>query len=145
MASKSIHLTEAAEATEALAKRFSRDFINQKIFLFGDLGVGKTTFLRGLAAGLRIKTKIKSPTFVGENLHQIDSKHAFLHMDLYRNESIDIETIHHLQEVFANPNLTVAIEWSEKLPRKLLPDSRVEIYFQDLGEEKRKITFAVFP
>lgn len=141
---KSIHLTDSSEATEALGKRYASQFLNQKIFLFGDLGAGKTTFLRGFAKGLRIKSKIKSPTFVGEHLHIIDAKNIFLHLDFYRAEKLPLETIARLQEMFVSPNTTVAIEWSEKLPRKLLPKKRVEIHFQDLGAEKRKITFATF-
>jgi tRNA threonylcarbamoyladenosine biosynthesis protein TsaE len=142
---KSIHLTDSSEATEALGKRYASQFLNQKIFLFGDLGVGKTTFLRGFAKGLRIKSKIKSPTFVGEHLHIIDSRHSFLHLDFYRAEKLPLETIARLQEMFAVKNTTVAIEWSEKLPRKMLPKKRVEIHFQDCGGEKREITFVVFP
>ena len=142
---KSIHPTDSSEATELLGKRYASQFINQKIFLFGDLGVGKTTFLRGFAKGLRIKSKIKSPTFVGEHLHIIDSKHSFLHLDFYRAEKLPLETIARLQEMFAAKNTTVAIEWSEKLPSALLPKERVEIHFQDCGGDKREIIFAVFP
>lgn len=144
MASESIHLTDSAEATEALGILFAGQFFNQKIFLFGDLGVGKTTFLRGFARGLGVKSKIKSPTFVGEHLHTIDSRRSFLHLDFYRAEELSPATMARLDEMFVAPDITVAIEWSEKLPRKLLPKERVEIYFRDLGGERRTITFAVF-
>jgi tRNA threonylcarbamoyladenosine biosynthesis protein TsaE len=142
---KSIHITDSTEATEALGRLSASQFLNQKIFLFGDLGVGKTTFLRGLASGFKIKTKIKSPTFVGEHLHAIDSKHVFLHLDFYRAESLPAEVVARLHEMFTAKNTTVAIEWSEKLPHSLLPKERIEIYFQDCGGEKREITFVVFP
>jgi len=105
--------------------------------------VGKTTFLRGLARGLEIKSKIKSPTFVGEHIHKILKDGKLIHLDLYRAESLEIEKIERLQELFASAE-TVVVEWSERLPKKMLPRKRVELRFRELQNEIRRITLAKF-
>ena len=140
---KSIHKTASSEETEVFGESLAGKFRGQKIFLFGDLGVGKTTFLRGLARGFKIKTKIKSPTFVGEHEHSISKNEKLIHLDLYRSEILLLEKIERLRELFES-SATVVIEWSEKLPRKFLPKKRVEIKFRELKNGVRKITFAKF-
>ncbi|MCK4518445.1 tRNA (adenosine(37)-N6)-threonylcarbamoyltransferase complex ATPase subunit type 1 TsaE, partial [Candidatus Babeliales bacterium] len=68
---KSIHKTTSSTQTEAFGEKIAKRLKGKKVFLFGDLGVGKTTFLCGLARGLGVFSKIKSPTFVGEHIHKI--------------------------------------------------------------------------
>ena len=143
MSSKSTFRSHDAAETEAFGEKLASKFLGQKIFLFGDLGVGKTTFLRGLARGLKISSKIKSPTFVGEHLHQISGKGDLIHLDLYRAESLEIEKIERLQELF-NSQDTVVVEWSERLPKKMLPRKRVELRFREFQNEVRRITLAKF-
>ena len=128
---------------ETLGESLAADLRGRKIFLFGDLGVGKTTFLRGLARGLGIRSKIKSPTFVGEHIHKISSLENLVHLDLYRAESLEVEKIERLQELFDSKD-TVAIEWSERLPKKFLPQKRIELMFRELKSGKREIKFAKF-
>lgn len=128
---------------EAFGGSLAAEFQGQKIFLFGELGVGKTTFLRGLARGLKIKSKIKSPTFVGEHIHKISTGKKLVHLDLYRAESLELEKLERLQELFTSQD-TVVVEWSERLPKKLLPQKRVELRFSELKNGIRKITCARF-
>ena len=135
--------TSSGEETELLGRKLAKTLLNKKIFLFGDLGVGKTTFLRGLAKALGVKSKIKSPTFVGEHIHKISDGQNFLHLDLYRKESLDVESKERLQEIFLDKSLTVAVEWSERLPRRLLPEKRIKIKFRELKNEARKIEVLV--
>ncbi|MFA6457777.1 MAG: tRNA (adenosine(37)-N6)-threonylcarbamoyltransferase complex ATPase subunit type 1 TsaE [Patescibacteria group bacterium] len=135
---KSIYQTSDAEATEALGESLAPELRGQKVFLFGDLGLGKTTLLRGLARGLGLKSKIKSPTFVGEHVHQISTDEKLIHLDLYRAESLEVEKVERLQELFASRD-TVVVEWSERLPKKLLPKKRIELRFSELKSGERKI------
>ena len=128
---------------EALGAALAPKLRGRKILLFGDLGVGKTTFLRGLARGLKIKSKIKSPTFVGEHIHEISPTEKLIHIDLYHAEKLSLEKIERLHELFTSKN-TVAIEWSERLPKKFLPKKRVELRFSELKNGERKITIAKF-
>ena len=135
---KSIFRTVSPEQTEQLGKRLAKGFLGKKIFLFGDLGVGKTTFLRGLACGLGISSKIKSPTFVGEHIHEIPKNENLIHLDLYRAESLEVEKEERLRELFSGSE-TVVVEWSERLPKKLLPRQRVELRFRELRSGERRI------
>jgi tRNA threonylcarbamoyladenosine biosynthesis protein TsaE len=143
MPPKSSFRSNDTAETEVFGEKLASKLLDKKIFLFGDLGVGKTTFLRGLARGLRIKSKIKSPTFVGEHLHRVSSKGDLIHLDLYRTESLEVEKIERLQELFSSDD-TVVVEWSERLPKKLLPKRRVELRFRELKSGERRITLAKF-
>ena len=137
--SKSIFRTDSAKVTEALAGELALQLKGKKLFLFGDLGIGKTTFLRGLAKGLKIKSRIKSPTFVGEHVHKISKQENFMHIDLYRADKISNEMAERLKEAFNNKNITLAAEWSERLPKNFLPKKRAEIKFTELKSGTRKI------
>lgn len=168
---KSNHSTFSAEETESLGAQLAGRLKNQNILLFGDLGLGKTTFLRGLAKGLGIKAKIKSPTFVCEKIYPLPARHhsctgrnidtvkkvgnlrqiqnnkekeVFIHLDLYRTEKLGEDLIGRLIELFSGEYATIAVEWSEHLPKKLLPKKRVEIRFAELKHDKRKITLQAF-
>jgi len=140
---KSTFKTTEASATEQLGKRLALQIRGQKVFLFGDLGIGKTTFLRGLACGLKISSKIKSPTFVGEHIHKISKNENLVHLDLYRDESLGIEKIERLQELFTSFE-TVVVEWSERLSKKLLPRKRVEVEFSESKSGERRINFVEY-
>jgi len=122
------------------------------IALHGDLGSGKTTFVQGLARGLGIKRRIISPTFIIMRTYKIKFKiqnskfkivvqnsKFFYHIDLYRTENeSDIEGLG-IKEIINDSQNIVAIEWPEKMGN-LLPKDRVDIYFENLGDNKRKIT-----
>lgn len=140
---KSIYKTVSSTQTETFGEKIAKQLKGKKVFLFGDLGVGKTTFLRGLAKGLKISSKIKSPTFVGEHIHKISKSENLIHLDLYRIESLEIEKEERLRELFENLD-TIVVEWSERLPKKLLPKKRVELRFSELKNEVRKISWREF-
>lgn len=132
------------------------------IALHGDLGGGKTTFTQGIARGLGIKRRIISPTFVivrQYNLRDYSSSGAqrsrevikadssrqartinFYHIDLYRVESLkDIEMLG-IEEIINDPKNIVVIEWAEKI-KDLLPKERIDIHFEYISDDKRKVTF----
>lgn len=142
----SIHDTDSDDATHALGRSLATDLRGQNIFLFGDLGVGKTTFLRGLAAGLGVTEKVKSPTFVYEHIHALSDGTHFVHLDLYRFDGTPpVEFLEHLREFFADDTATVAVEWSDFLSPSMLPLSRVELHFEDAGADGRRIRVEEFP
>ncbi len=85
--------------------------------LSGNLGGGKTTFLQGVAKGLKIKEKILSPTFViMKRFHIPDSTfHNFYHIDCYRlKDEKDILELD-FKSIISNPKNIVAIEWPERI------------------------------
>lgn len=125
--------TKSAAETKLLASKFAAKHSGSIIALTGELGSGKTTFVQGFAKGLGIKEKITSPTFV--IIRQYPNN--FYHVDLYR---IDNFQELGLEEILANPNNIVLIEWAEKI--KDLPKNTIKIIIEKLGGDKRLIAIA---
>jgi tRNA threonylcarbamoyladenosine biosynthesis protein TsaE len=131
---KSSFKTCSAKQTTKLGTKLAPQLRGQNLFLFGELGLGKTTFIRGLAQGLGISAKIKSPTFVLEIEYP-----QLIHFDFYRLAKISVEQLARLKEVWQDSTITVAIEWSERIASKFLPEKRVEVRFFELENETRRI------
>lgn len=137
-------ISESSKQTQQIGEELGRS-LNQGsvIALYGELGAGKTTFVQGIARGLGIKKRIISPTFVLVREHRIKNYELRIkqlyHVDLYRVQSEkDLEGLG-LEEILNDKNAIIAIEWAEKLGLKL-PKNRIDIYFEILEEDKRKIT-----
>jgi len=130
-----------------LGEKIGRDLKPPVIIaLYGELGSGKTTFIQGLAKGLGIKKRITSPTFVFvkkyKNLPSAEpcfsNQPNFYHIDLYRiEETKEVKSLG-LEEIFSEPKAVVAIEWAEKI-KEILPKNRIDIWFNYLNQNKRKI------
>lgn len=133
------YTTTSEKETKDLAKKLAKQ-LHGVIALSGELGAGKTTFVQGFAKGLGIKEKILSPTFVLIRQHYIpNSKQILYHLDLYRIDDPDqIESVG-IKELLQNPKNMILIEWAEKI-KKYLPKETTWIYFETLGNSKRKIT-----
>lgn len=126
---------ETQKLGENLAKQIKGGVI---IALYGDLGGGKTTFIQGFARGLGIKARIISPTFIILRSYDL-KKNRFFHIDLYRVQGRnDLKGIG-IEELLNSKKDIVVIEWAEKL-EKLLPKKRIDIFFEDKGEDKREIS-----
>src|SRR5215210_5496744 len=107
------------------------------VLLYGDLGAGKTAFVRGLAAGLGANPDdVSSPTFV--IMQHYKGRTPLTHVDLYRLESAAAVDDLGLEELVSGGVL--AIEWAERLPR--IPDDRVEVRIEDAGGDDRRIVIA---
>ncbi|MCB0711850.1 MAG: tRNA (adenosine(37)-N6)-threonylcarbamoyltransferase complex ATPase subunit type 1 TsaE [Ignavibacteriae bacterium] len=114
------------------------------VALYGDLGAGKTEFIKGVCEGLSVDEIVSSPTFTIVNQYAGKSSDGrgviIYHIDLYRVESVDeLEEIG-LPETLADPLAIKLIEWSEH-GTQILPMNRVDVRFTALeGEENcRKI------
>ncbi len=106
----------------------------------GDLGAGKTTFVQGIAKGLKIKDKILSPTFVLVRSHAIESEKfdTLNHIDLYRiDESSELDKLGISEFISTDASVTI-IEWAEKLIN-FIPKKGYRIKFVYLGDSKREI------
>ena len=109
------------------------------VLLYGDLGAGKTAFVRGLAAGLGANPDdVSSPTFV--IMQHYKGRTPLTHVDLYRLESAAAVDDLGLEELVSGGVL--AIEWAERLPR--VPDGRVEVRIEDLGGNDRRVTVKAY-
>ncbi len=129
--------------------------------LYGELGSGKTTFVQGLAKGFGIAKRIISPTFTIIRCYEVKSQTSrtssdwigvksqnhnsklknlarFYHIDLYRiNSKQDVKNLG-VEEILDDETAIVVVEWAERM-KCLLPKKRIDINFEYLGENKRKI------
>ena len=106
------------------------------VLLFGDLGAGKTAFVRGLAEGLGVKPEeVSSPTFTIVQEYR-GGRAPLFHADLYRlNGRREIEELG-LDDVTAGGVL--AIEWADRLPQP--PPGAVHVTIVHAGEKERTVT-----
>jgi tRNA threonylcarbamoyladenosine biosynthesis protein TsaE len=106
--------TTSAEATRQLAAAFASALPDDSVLaLHGDLGVGKTTFVQGLAFGLGIHDPVTSPTFNLFSLY-LGNPRRLLHVDAYRLEgSAQVDAL--LLEDFMISPWIAAIEWPERI------------------------------
>ena len=134
-----IFITKSFLETENLGEKFSSFVKNgDLICLYGELGSGKTTFVRGLAKGLKVKSRIISPTFTIIRRHKLDDNY-FYHVDFYRvNDEKDIGSLG-LNEILEDKDSIKVLEWPEKI-KDLLPQERIDIWFEYIDEKRRRIT-----
>lgn len=130
--------TNSAKETQKAAIKLAKTLKPGNIVaLYGDLGAGKTVFVKGLVQGLSIRTNVTSPTFVflkfykGKNL-------TVNHIDLYRGETINDFKDLGLGEIVNNDSITV-IEWAQRLQGKL-PKKRIDVVIEKADEKTRTIT-----
>lgn len=106
------------------------------IELLGDVGTGKTTFTRGLAAGLGIKEPVTSPSFTISKSYafkKADKECTLVHYDFYRLKDPGLMA-EDLEESLSNPNAIVIVEWANTV-ENFLPKNRtiIEILLNDDG------------
>ena len=132
--------TQSAAETFELAYGIGETLDRSTIFLLqGDLGVGKTVFAKGLAAGLDIDpAEVNSPTFTLVNAYI--GRMKFYHLDLYRIEG-GADAVYELglDELFSEPNTIVLIEWPERLGSFPLLEA-YHVRLADGGDDARHIT-----
>ena len=133
------YLTFSPEETEAVGEKLAAAVSNRPfafVALYGELGVGKTAFVRGFCRVFGID-RVKSPTFTVVNEYR-GTKNVF-HMDLYRlRDEDDLLSVGY--EDYLGRRGYVLCEWSEKIPSAIPDDAiRVSISKTD-GENGRKIT-----
>ena len=112
--------TASAGETRALAAELAAALPPDTVLaLHGDMGVGKTTFVQGLARGLGVTEQVTSPTFAIYTVHQ-GAKRKLVHLDAYR-----LEHEHHIEALLLEEFLTspwcLAVEWPEKVGAWLPP------------------------
>lgn len=128
-------LSHSAQDTKTFAKQILQANPASKILLlYGDLGSGKTTFVKGFAEALGLKgQKVKSPTF---SLRE--DYGAFIHYDLYRLEDEDVLLEEQMNEDFFEGRW-VLIEWPERRKRPW-PHEALVFHFKMETLEERSIT-----
>lgn len=139
------HISKSEKATEEIAKSFLEliDAYDVNVVgMVGELGAGKTRFVKYVASALGVKETVNSPTFlIMKNYDISDSRFSRLyHFDWYRIETA--EEIHSLgwSDISKNKNNLIFVEWADKI-QELLPENHIKIFFEVLDENARKIIF----
>lgn len=133
--------TRSPEETFELGKKIGEAAKPGQVYtLNGDLGVGKTVFTQGVAAGLGITEPVSSPTFTIVQVYE-EGRLPFYHFDVYRIGDIEeMEEIGY-DDYFFGEGICL-IEWAE-LIRDILPEKRIEITIEKnltQGFDYRRIT-----
>lgn len=128
-------VTASEEETSAAGERLGAALqAGAVVLLHGDLGAGKTAFVRGLARGLGAPDEeVTSPTFT--IVQEYPGRVTLYHVDLYRLEEREVDDLG-LEELVLGDGV-VAIEWAERWRGR--PDDAIEVRIEDAGEDARRI------
>lgn len=136
--------TFSAQETERFAENLAESLkAGDVLALYGNLGAGKTTFVKGLALGLGYKNRVFSPTFIFVRPYKIINNKrgidTLYHIDLYRaSVESDLKTIG-VDEFINDERSVSAIEWPEKIEGQLLKNT-VRVTIEVISENKRRIS-----
>lgn len=135
--------------TEEFAVQFVREITKQKrgtratiVGLSGELGSGKTAFVKGVARAFGIKNTVTSPTFVLEKIYTLPPRTAFsklVHIDAYRLKHKRELNALNWNEITQDPQALVLIEWPECV-KGALPRGAKTIRFRFIDENTREIS-----
>lgn len=132
-------ITENEKETEAAGERFAANLPGGTVVaMYGDLGAGKTAFVRGMARGMGLDCRVSSPTFTIVNEYL--GKRELIHFDMYRLSSSD-ELFDIGWEDYISRGAVCVVEWSENVRDAFFGDE-INVTIEKLGPEKRKITIS---
>jgi len=127
------------QETRAVAEKLGRLLRGGEVIeLIGDVGAGKTTFVKGLAKGLDIDDDVQSPSFTISRVYDARDNLRLAHYDFYRLQDPGIMK-DELVETLADPEEITVIEWAD-IVEGILPESKFTILFEAPSETARKLT-----
>lgn len=128
--------TNSVKETEELGVLFAERLKQGSVVaLFGGLGMGKTAFVRGLAAGLGLKAEVSSPTFA--LVHDYGGIPPLVHFDMYRVSGWEDLYSTGFYD-YLDAGAILVIEWSENI-EAALPDTTLRLRFTRLDDQRRRI------
>lgn len=130
---KTVFKIKNEKDTKKIAEELANNLDRNIICLYGELGVGKTTFTKYFAKALGVESKIISPTFVLIRKHKAADS-DFYHIDAYRISDLNKEKFA-LEEIINEKNAIIIIEWADKIS-EILPKKRIDIYFKLINDER---------
>lgn len=136
-------ICKSLDDTEILATNFAKlvengCFIN----LFGEIGAGKTAFVKLVANKLDVKEHVTSPSFVILNEYH-SGKLPIYHFDLYRLENVGVKTICDELREYSEGNILTFVEWAE-FSQNEIPFNRIEINVTYENNDYRKYSFTAY-
>ena len=128
-------LTNSEEETQAAGERVAHMLsAGDVVLLYGDLGAGKTAFVRGLARGIGASADdVSSPTFT--LIQEYAGPMTLYHVDLYRLEPVEVDDLG-LDDLVSGDGI-VAVEWAERWRDR--PREAIEVRIELMGDEQRRI------
>jgi tRNA threonylcarbamoyladenosine biosynthesis protein TsaE len=132
-------ISNSPAETEAIGRQVAENIgIGSVLALNGDLGSGKTLFVKGVVAGLGSSADVTSPTFT--ILHEYrGGRLPVYHFDLFRVENPQALSRLGLDDYFFGDGISV-IEWADRFP-EFVPEQARWIFFEIKSETQRAITF----
>ncbi len=128
--------TETAAETEAVGEEIAALLTGGTVLaMYGDLGAGKTTFVRGLARGMGLDAEVSSPTFA--LVHEYGGEPPLVHFDMYRVTGWD-DLYSTGYYDYLDAGAILAVEWSENIAAAL-PDTAWKLDLSALSDQKRRI------
>ncbi|MBR0040876.1 MAG: tRNA (adenosine(37)-N6)-threonylcarbamoyltransferase complex ATPase subunit type 1 TsaE [Oscillospiraceae bacterium] len=132
-----VYHSKSESETEAIGAAFARDLPGGTVVaMYGELGAGKTAFVRGMARGMGINCRVSSPTFTIVN--EYAGERELIHFDMYRLSSAD-ELFDIGWEDYLARGAVCAVEWSENVSDAFFGDEIV-VRIEKIGEDERLIT-----
>ena len=132
-----VYYTNSDKETEAIGEQFGRSVKDGTVIaMYGDLGAGKTAFVRGMARGMGITERVSSPTFTIVNEYLGDR--TLIHFDMYRLGSAD-ELFDIGWEDYLARDAVCAVEWGENVEEAFYGDE-IRLTIEKLSDTSRKIT-----
>ena len=130
-------ISNSEAETEEIGARFSKSLPGGTVVaMYGDLGAGKTAFVRGMARGMGLTCRVSSPTFTIVNEYL--GSRELIHFDMYRLSGAD-ELFEIGWEDYLSRGAVCAVEWSEKVEDAFFGDE-VRVTIDKLDDSRRKIT-----
>lgn len=133
-------LTHSEEETIELGRRLARDVLPPRgvVLLVGNLGAGKTTLAKGIAAarGAAMPGEVSSPTYT--LIHEYGSPVGVYHIDLYRLDTPQQAAALGLDEI-VDQNALVLVEWGERFP-ELFPPGTIRVELERTPSDERRIS-----
>lgn len=130
--------------TRQLARRLGEQLNGGVVIeLLGDVGAGKTTFVKGLAEGLGVEDDVQSPSFTISRVYDARDGLQLAHYDFYRLHDAGILSAE-VSEVTKDPSSVTVIEWAEVV-NGVLPSDRLRITIESTSETGRRVSLTGLP
>lgn len=131
------YISHSEAETEAIGREFAAKLPDGSVIaMYGDLGAGKTAFVRGMAKGMGLDCRVSSPTFTIVNEYL--GERELIHFDMYRLGSSD-ELFDIGWEDYLARDAVCAVEWSENVDDAFFGDE-IKLTIEKLSDTDRKIT-----
>lgn len=121
-------IMNSVDETMAFGQNLGQELVGGEVFeLVGDVGAGKTSFVKGLARGLGVDDDVQSPSFTISRVYKCRDELELRHYDFYRLDDAGIMS-HEILEGLEDKNVITVVEWADTVA-SVLPEKHITIRF----------------